>query len=333
MFRALIMLAGMLINSAEAINMDRYHHYRGDINENGQVHRLQMVLHFSEDGKVTGDYFHYGKIDGIEDIELIGGVSQSRQVVLMGYYAKADASVIFRGKLLNNTEDDPRKSYGDSRGKLDKEIIVGTLKMESPSNNMEREGSFYLKRYQTSSLGAGERFKHYADLSAAEQKVLERNAERFLHAVSIGDRAGVMDQIPFPLLVNGKEIHTRGQFAEHYDAIFTNDYKMNLNEFVSHNMRGSGNSYGYGHGYAWFNKAGRIHALNPPRKRGAVNNEQAGEPLSMDALLKGMGASGGAIGGSSGERLPVEKEQTKKPLNMEDILKAMGGGTLGGDMQ
>ncbi|MBT3198026.1 MAG: hypothetical protein HN344_09895 [Gammaproteobacteria bacterium] len=64
-----------------------------------------------------------------------------------------------------------------------------------------------------------------------------------------------------------------------------------------------------------------------------MNNEQAGEPLSMDALLKAMGASGGAIGGSSGERLPVEKEQTKKPLNMEDLLKAMGGGTLGGDMQ
>ena len=104
------------------------------------------------------------------------------------------------------------------------------------------------------------------DRYGGNEDVIHANVLRFWEAVKAGRKQTVAGLIVYPIRVsvNGRPVKLRNakQFVAQYDAIFSNRYRNAIAEAVPRNMFSKSGQIMLGRGEVWFNKEGKVFALN-----------------------------------------------------------------------
>lgn len=227
--------------------------YVGDIDNK---YKIEMTLIYRND-EVHGSYF-YNKY--LRDIGLSGKVLNRNQIRLEEHNEQGEAVAVFEGHFIEYRNKDPRKSYGNSTGKLDKEVIVGTWQKVGHEKKMP----FYLALDNATYRSKGE--GRYAAAGVEDDSVIEQSAQAFWQAVKSGDKMEVSKLISYPIYVNfsGKrhEIKDENEFLKNYDKVFTKAFKKKIEQGVPHNMFVKYCGVMLGNGEIWFGSDGKIIAIN-----------------------------------------------------------------------
>lgn len=213
-------------------------------------YRIRMTLVF-EGSSVTGSYFYASQL---KDIKLRGSITDGRAIVLEELDAAGKVSARFTG---NFVDVDPKGKFPG--GKLACESIVGSWQKVGAKESL----ALYASMEGSTS---GDQNHRYAVAGADDDKLVERNAQRFWQAVKQGDQKTVAALVVYPVKVsiNGKNKRIRNaqELMQNYEQIFTQSYRDAILAALPHNMFARDKGIMLGRGVVWFGADGKAFALN-----------------------------------------------------------------------
>jgi hypothetical protein len=213
--------------------------------------RIKMTLVFSGT-ELKGRYVY---ASALKDIELKGHVKEGREVVVDELDADGQVTGQFVGQFV---EQDPRRIYGDSR--LECEVMVGTW---------QKRGSAQKRPFYVHSVDAtaGSLSRRYGLVGAANDDLINRNAQRFWEGVKRGDKTAVAQQVRYPIKVTmGKRLNTlrsAAEFVKQYDTLITPSTRAAIIDDIPRYMFVRDEGIMLANGIVWFGADGKVISLMP----------------------------------------------------------------------
>jgi hypothetical protein len=226
--------------------------YTGDIDGKYKI-GMTLVYHGNN---IQGVYF-YNKY--LKDIKLSGEILKGNTMRLDEYDNQGNPTAVFDGRFIEYANQDPRKRYGASPSKLDKEVIVGTWTRITDRKRMP----FYLSIDNATYLRKGE--GRYAKAGVDDDSIIEQSAQAFWKSVKSNNKTEVSKLISYPINVkidgNSRKIKDKDEFLDIYDKIFTPSFKRKVQQSIPHNMFVKCSGVMLGNGEIWFGSDGKVIAI------------------------------------------------------------------------
>jgi hypothetical protein len=202
---------------------------------------------------VEKPYYFYN--DFLKNIALQESKDEKGNMVLFELDSKGAKVAVFKCQFPVKDPD------GRLKGKLDKEVIIGTW------SHLDGSGSLPFKLREVGGVGNdGE--KRYEVAGVDNDAAFETGVQKWRKAVITNDRKTVVSMIQFPIEVKvfhkpRVELHNAAQLLKNYDGVFTPSYIKLIRAAVPHNMfvKSSGIMLGES-GEVWFDATGKVVALN-----------------------------------------------------------------------
>lgn len=233
----------------QRIEPGRLWNYEGTIDGK---YRVRMTLVFGA-SQVDGVYFYANQL---RDIRLRGKVIDGRQIVLDELDGAGNATARFSGTF---PERDPGTRYGDSP--LECDVIAGTWRKADDAKGTGLPVYLY-----SESSTAGSLRHRYGVIGAADDEVVNRNAQAFWKAVNAGDRKTAASLVRFPIDVQidgrRKRLGGAADLLAVYDKVFTPAFRADIAEGLPRNMFVRDQGAMLGSGQVWFGASGKVIALN-----------------------------------------------------------------------
>jgi len=222
--------------------------YDGTIGDNAHV---RMTITVNDDA-IRGEYCYASQL---MNISLRGRVVDGSRFVIDAFDSSGRIIGRFDGEFPTK---DPRGKFGDSE--LQCEVMVGTW---SAGGNSFEKLPFYL----TLESQTGGTLEHrYSVAGAADDKLIDRTAQRFWEAVKRGDKQTVASLVKYPITIytkkGYKKIRNAGSLIRNYDVIFTPDYVDAISKAIPKNMFVRDQGIMLGAGEVWFGPDGKVITLN-----------------------------------------------------------------------
>ena len=222
--------------------------YVGDLSTDRHI---KMTLVFNGT-KLKGRYVYASQL---RDIDLKGRIIDGRQFVLDELDASGKVTGQFSGVF---ADQDPRGNYGDSR--LECEVMVGSWQKTGSS----QQRPFYLRSVDATTGSLGHR---YGAVGAADDGLIDRNAQRFWEAARRGDKAAVAGLIRYPIRVlSGKRtitLRSPADFIEQYEALITPATREAILSDIPRYMFVRDQGIMLANGMVWFGADGKVISLVP----------------------------------------------------------------------
>lgn len=245
-----LLVFAALAFAAEPLADPGLYDYTGDLD--GKI-LVGLTLRQRDAQKLTGSYFYKRYL---KDIPLTGEFTAERDLVLRENDAQGKPAGTFT---LHFAEKDPRhKRGGDAPLTID--VLTGTW----TSADGKKTLPVYLALAQI--LPGAEEGHRYRVAGAADDALIERNAQAFCRAVEKGDRQAVASAVHYPLAysLNGKRAKAANEqeFLKNYDRIFSPKFVSRIRAAVPHNMFARDQGIMLADGAVWFDEKGKVFALN-----------------------------------------------------------------------
>jgi hypothetical protein len=245
----LLLLAAPLF-AADPLADPGLYDYSGDLD--GKI-LVGLTLHQRDGQRLTGSYFYKCCL---KDIPLTGEFTAERDLVLSENDAQGKPAATFT---LHFAEKDPRHKRGS-----DAPLTIDVLTGSWTSADGKKTLPVYLALAQI--LPGAEEGQRYRVAGAADDALIERNAQAFCRAVEKGDRQAVASAVRYPLAysLSGKcaKVANEQEFLKNYDRIFTPKFVSRIRASVPHNMFARDQGIMLADGAVWFDEKGRVFALN-----------------------------------------------------------------------
>lgn len=222
----------------------------------GDLDRTIVIALTLEDGadrrRLRGEYFYKKHL---RDIPLDGEYTGERALILREHAADGKVSGVFS---LRFADRDPR-AHGE-HSPLDDEVLVG----EWASADGRRRHGVYLRLTGATYQRPGE--GRYAVAGAADDALVERNAQAFYRAVLSGDRSTAVRQVAYPVSfhLEGRRsaAANEAELLKHYDSIFDKDFIARITSGIPHRMFANHEGIMLADGAVWFDAEGKVTRLN-----------------------------------------------------------------------
>lgn len=222
--------------------------YVGDLSTDLHI-KMTLVFNGTE---LRGRYVYASQL---KNIDLKGRIIDGRQFILDELDASGKVTGQFAGKF---AEQDLRGLYGDSR--LECEVMVGSWQKTGSS----QKRPFYLRSIDAT---AGSLDHRYGPAGAADDGLIDRNAQRFWEAVRRGDKAAVAGLIRYPLRVlSGKQtitLRSAADFIKQYEAVMTPSTREAILSDIPRYMFVRDQGIMLANGMVWFGADGKVISLVP----------------------------------------------------------------------
>ena len=222
--------------------------YDGTIGDTSHV-RMTITVN---DHQIKGVYCYASQL---MNITLRGRIFDGSRFVIDAFDSSERSIGRFDGEF---PAKDPRGKFGDSE--LQCEVMVGSWYARDRSSE---KLPFYLT---LESETGGTLENRYSVAGAADDKLIDRNAQRFWEAVKRGDKYTVGTLVKYPITIYTKKGYKKIRNAEslirNYDVIFTPDYVDAISKAIPKNMFVRDQGIMLGAGEVWFGPDGKVITLN-----------------------------------------------------------------------
>ncbi|HEX5138218.1 MAG TPA: hypothetical protein VFY93_14675 [Planctomycetota bacterium] len=203
------------------------------------------------DAGIEGLYF---EVPELVDHRVEVRLGKGRAVGFLVRDSDGRVAAAFRGEF---TRTDPLGRYGG--GELQREVIVGVLRRrDRPASHR-----VYLSEDHS---GPKTLENMYANAYVVEARSIDERAVALQRAVADHDRATVAGMVRFPIWARtgGAPVRLASEkrFLKVYDRVFTPSFGDRIAEAIPHHMFSKYSGVMLGNGQIWFDKEGRIVAIN-----------------------------------------------------------------------
>ena len=248
--KMLLILITATANQGMAEDTEWLNNYQGVLETSKGLRKLGVTLIY-DDVTVRGSYYFH---DDLTDIPVYGWLLPNNRIELRVQNVNKEITTIIEGRFVR-----PGKCCDTGATKSN---ILGAWHWGSKPSKGSPPIFLSLDNATARTKGEG----RYSVAGVDDDSIIELAAKSLCKWIMGGKRTEIAELIDYPINVhvggNRIEIRDSKVFLNHYDQIFTQEFKKRIAQCVPHNMFCKYTGVMLGSGEIWFGADGKVIAIN-----------------------------------------------------------------------